>query len=122
MMYKVEAIVREEKLEDIKEALHGIEINGITVSQVMGFGEQRGYKTIIRGQEIDVMMQPKLKFEIVVSSEEWKNKTIEKLVEVAATGEIGDGKIFAYEITDAIKIRTGETGYEALQSKNKKKK
>lgn len=116
MMYKIEAIVREEKLEDIKEALHGIEVNGVTVSQVMGFGAQRGYTTVVRGQEIDIMMQPKIKFEIVVSSEEWKNKTIGRIREVAATGEVGDGKIFAYEITDAIKIRTGETGYDALQS------
>ena len=107
MMYKIEAIVRDEKLEEIKEALHGIQVNGVTVSQVMGF---------VRGQDIDVMMSPKLKFEIVVSSEEWKDKVIAKLIEVARTGEFGDGKIFAYEITDAIKIRTGETGYDALQS------
>ena len=82
----------------------------------MGFGAQRGYTTVVRGQEVDVMMQPKIKLEIVVSSEEWKNKTIQKIQEVARTGEVGDGKIFAYEITDAIKIRTGETGYDALQS------
>ena len=116
MMYKVEAIIREEKLEDIKEALHEIEVNGVTVYQVMGFGAQRGYTTVVRGQEVDVMMQPKIKLEIVVSSEEWKNKTIQKIQEVARTDEVGDGKIFAYEITDAIKIRTGETGYDALQS------
>ena len=116
MMYKIEAIIREEKLEDIKEALHEIEVNGVTVYQVMGFGAQRGYTTVVRGQEVDVMMQPKIKLEIVVSSEEWKNKTIQKIQEVARTGEVGDGKIFAYEITDAIKIRTGETGYDALQS------
>ena len=64
------------------------------------------------------MMQPKLKFEIVVSSEEWKDKIIKKILEVAATGEIGDGKIFSYQITDAVKIRTGETGYAALQSES----
>ena len=116
MMYKVEAIVREEKLEDIKAALDQIEVNGVTVSQVMGFGVQRGYHSVVRGQEVDVMMQPKIKLEIVVSSEEWKNKTIQKIQEVARTGEVGDGKIFAYEITDAIKVRTGETGYDALQS------
>ena len=116
MMYKVEAIIREEKLEDIKEALHEIEVNGVTVYQVMGFGAQRGYTTVVRGQEVDVLMQPKIKLEIVVSSEEWKNKTIQKIQEVARTGEVGDGKIFAYEITDAIKVRTGETGYDALQS------
>ena len=121
MMYKVEAIIREEKLEDIKEALHSIEVNGVTLYQVMGFGAQRGYSTRVRGQEVDVMQEidvmllPKIKLEIVVSSAEWKDKTIQKIQEVARTGEVGDGKIFAYEITDAIKIRTGETGYDALQ-------
>lgn len=118
MMYKVEAIVRMEVLEDIKAALDGIEVNGITVSQVMGFGAQRGYTTVVRGQEVDALMQPKVKFEIVVSSEEWKDKTMKAICDVARTGEIGDGKIFAYQITDALKVRTGETGYEALQSKN----
>ena len=116
MMYKVEAIIRQEKLEDMKEALHEIEVNGVTAYQVMGFGAQRGYTTVVRGQEIDVMMQPKIKLEIVVSSEEWKEKTIKNIQEVVHTGEVGDGKIFAYEITDAVKIRTGETGYDALQS------
>lgn len=115
-MYKIEAIVRDEKLEEIKDALHGLEVNGITVSQVMGFGSQRGYKTVVRGQDIDVMMSSKVKFEIVVSSAEWKDKIITKILEVARTGDIGDGKIFAYEITDAVKIRTGERGYDALQS------
>lgn len=116
MMYKIEAIIREEKLQDVKEALHEIEVNGVTVYQVMGFGIQRGYSTVVRGQEIDAMLLPKIKLEIVVSSEEWKEKTMQKIKEVAYTGEMGDGKIFAYQITDALKIRTGETGYEALQS------
>ncbi len=116
MMYKVEAIIREEKLEDMKAALHEIQINGVTAYQVMGFGSQRGYQTVVRGQEIDAMLVPKIKLEIVVSSEEWKEKAIKKIQEVAFTGEVGDGKIFAYEITDALKIRTGETGYDALQS------
>lgn len=122
MMYKVEAIIREEKLEDVKDALHEIEVNGVTVYQVMGFGTQRGYTTVVRGQEIDVMMLPKVKLEIVVSSEEWKEKTIQKIREVAYTGEVGDGKIFTYQITDAVKIRTGETGYDALQSTSERPK
>lgn len=115
MMYKVEAIVREEQLEDIKSALHDIGVNGVTLYQVMGFGAQRGYSTWVRGQQVDVMMVPKIKLEIVVSSLEWKEKTIRKIQEVARTGEVGDGKIFAYEITDAVRIRTGETNYDALQ-------
>lgn len=118
MLYKVEAIIREEKLEDVKAALHAIEINGVTAYQVMGFGAQRGYNTVVRGQEIDAMLLPKIKLEIVVSSEEWKEKTIAAIEKVARTGEVGDGKIFAYEITDAVKIRTGERGYDALQSES----
>lgn len=117
MMIKVEAIVREEKFEDVKAALNEIEVNGITVSQVMGCGAQRGYKKIVRGSEIEIFMQPKIKFEIVVSSEEWEKKTIEAIQKAAYTGEVGDGKIFSYEIRSAMKIRTRETGYDALQSK-----
>ena len=76
MMIKIEAIVREEVFEDVKEALNKIEVNGITVSQVMGCGAQRGYKKRVRGTEVDVMMLPKIKFEIVVSSEEWEQISI----------------------------------------------
>ena len=118
MLIKIEAIVREEKLEDVKEALNAIQVNGITVSQVMGFGSQRGYKSVVRGMEVDVMMLPKIKFEIVVSSEEWEKKTIEAIQKAAYTGEVGDGKIFSYEIRSALKIRTRETGFDALQSEN----
>ena len=75
MMIKVEAIVREEKFEDVKAALDAIGVNGMTVSQVMGCGIQRGYKEIVRGMEVDLQMQPKIKFEIVVSSEEWEKKS-----------------------------------------------
>ena len=110
MMIKIDAIVREEKFEDVKAALNAIGVNGITVSQVMGCGVQRGYK------EVAVQMLPKIKFEIVVSSEEWEQKTIEAIQKAAFTGEVGDGKIFSYEIRSAQKIRTGETGYDALQS------
>ena len=96
MMIKIEAIVREEKFEDVKQALNDIGVNGITVSQVMGCGIQRGYKEIVRGMQVDMQMQPKLKFEIVVSSEEWEKKTVEAIRESAYTGEVGDGKIFTY--------------------------
>ena len=102
--------------EDVKAALNAIGVNGITVSQVMGCGVQRGYKEIVRGMEVAVQMLPKIKFEIVVSSEEWEQKTIEAIQKAAFTGEVGDGKIFSYEIRSAQKIRTGETGYDALQS------
>lgn len=114
MMIKVEAIVREEVFEDVKEALNAIEVNGITVSQVMGCGAQRGYTKRVRGSEVEMMMQPKIKFEIVVSSEEWERKTIEAIQKAAFTGEVGDGKIFSYEIRSVTRIRTLEEGYDAL--------
>ena len=75
MLIKIEAIVREEKYEEVKEALNKIQVNGITVAQIMGCGVQRGYKEIVRGSEIDLFLQPKIKFEIVVSSEEWEKKS-----------------------------------------------
>ncbi len=115
MMIKIDAIVREEKFEDVKQALQDIEVNGITVSQVMGCGAQRGYTEIVRGMEIGIQMRPKIKFEIVVSSEEWEKKTINAIQKAAYTGEMGDGKIFSYEIRSALKIRTKETGYDAIQ-------
>lgn len=115
MMIKIDAIVREEKFEDVKQALQDIEVNGITVSQVMGCGAQRGYTGIVRGMEIGIQMRPKIKFEIVVSSEEWEKKTIDAIQKAAYTGEMGDGKIFSYEIRSALKIRTKETGYDAIQ-------
>ena len=82
MIMKIDAIVREEKFEDVKNALMEIEVNGLTVSQVMGCGLQRGYKEIVRGMEVEPQMQPKVKFEIVVSSEEWAEKTIEAIKKI----------------------------------------
>ncbi|MDR1069375.1 MAG: P-II family nitrogen regulator [Gracilibacteraceae bacterium] len=113
-MIKIEAIVREEKLEDVKEALNAIEVNGITVSQVMGCGMQKGYKEIVRGSEVDITMLPKIKFEIVVSSEEWEEKTIAAIQSSAFTGNIGDGKIFSYDLRGVMRIRTKEKDYDAL--------
>lgn len=114
-MIKIEAIVREEKLEDVKEALQGIQVRGITVSQVMGCGTQMGYTRKVRGSNVSINMLPKVKFEIVVSNEEWANKTIVAIMEAARTGEVGDGKIFAYNIDRAVRIRTGEEGVAAIQ-------
>ena len=116
MMIKIDAFIREEKFEDVKAALNAIGVNGMTVSQVMGCGIQRGYKEIVRGMQVDMQMQPKIKCEIVVSSEEWEEKTINAIQEAAFTGETGDGKIFSYEIRTAQKIRTKETGYDAIQA------
>lgn len=115
-MIKIEAVVREEKYEEVKKALTEIGVNGITVYQVVGCGVQRGMAEYVRGQKIDVQVLPKIKFEIVVSSEEWEEKTIEAIKRTAFTGNPGDGKIFSYYIRKAVKIRTGETGYDAIQS------
>ena len=114
-MIKVEAIVREEKLEDIKEALNAIDVSGITVSQVMGCGRQKGYSEIIRGTEVDFNMLPKIKFEILVSSEEEEQKTIETIQKVACTGAYGDGKIFSYDLRTIMRVRTCETGTDAIE-------
>ena len=100
MLIKINAIVREEKFEDVKEALNKIGVNGITV---------------VRGTKVDMLMRPKIKFEIVVSSEEWERKTIEAIQKAAFTGEVGDGKIFSYEVRNVVKIRTGERDVDALQ-------
>ena len=115
-MIKIEAVVREEKYEEVKKALTEIGVNGITVYQVVGCGVQRGMAEYVRGQKIDVQVLPKIKFEIVVSAEEWEEKTIEAIKRTAFTGNPGDGKIFSYYIRKAVKIRTGETGYDAIQS------
>lgn len=74
MLIKIEAIVREEKFEQVKSALQDIQVNGVTISQVMGYGTQRGYTEIVRGSEVDILLHPKIKFEVVVSSEEWEQK------------------------------------------------
>lgn len=115
MLIKINAIVREEKFEDVKEALNKIGVNGITVSQVMGCGAQKGFTEVVRGTKVDMMMRPKIKFEIVVSSEAWEKKTIEAIQKAAFTGEVGDGKIFSYEVRNVVKIRTGERDVDALQ-------
>ena len=107
MLIKIEAIVREEKMEDVKAALNEIQVNGFTVTQIMGCGTQRGYTEYVRGSKIDVFLKPKIKFEI---------KVIDAVQKAAFTGDPGDGKIFSYEIRNAVRIRTGETGYDALQS------
>ena len=86
------------------------------LTQIMGCGTQRGYTEYVRGSKIDVFLKPKIKFEIVVSSEDWEIKVIDAVQKAAFTGDPGDGKIFSYEIRNAVRIRTGETGYDALQS------
>ncbi|MDR3113220.1 MAG: P-II family nitrogen regulator [Endomicrobium sp.] len=113
-MIKIEAIVREDKFEEVKEALDKVGVNGITVSQVMGCGKQKGYVEFVRGSEVDITLHPKIKFEIVVSSEEWEQKTIKAILEAAYSGKPGDGKIFSYDMRSVTRIRTKETGTAAI--------
>ncbi|MFR7472116.1 MAG: P-II family nitrogen regulator [Ruminococcus sp.] len=113
MMIKIEAIIREEKFEEVKDALAALDVHGITCYQVMGCGTQRGLKEYVRGhQEIEIQMLPKIKFEIVVSSEEWEQKTIDAIRKIIY-GKHWRRKIFSYELRT--RIRTNETGYDAIQ-------
>jgi nitrogen regulatory protein P-II 1 len=112
-MKKIEAIIKPFKLEDLKQALseHGVE--GMTVSDVKGFGRQKGHKEVYRGSEYVVDFLPKLKVEIVVANDRL-DEVVKAIAESAKTGKIGDGKIFVSNIESAIRIRTGETDEEAV--------
>jgi nitrogen regulatory protein P-II 1 len=112
-MKKIEAIVKPFKLDEVKEALQGIGIQGMTVTEVKGFGRQKGHTELYRGAEYVVDFLPKIKIELAVS-DEMADKAVEAIVEAANTGRIGDGKIFVTEIEEAIRIRTGERGPDAV--------
>ena len=112
-MRKIEAIIKPFKLDEVKEALHGIGIQGMTVTEVKGFGRQKGHTELYRGAEYVVDFLPKLKIEIAVS-DEMADKTVQVIVESASTGRIGDGKIFVLPLEEAIRIRTGERGSDAV--------
>ena len=113
VMKKIEAIVKPFKMEDVKEALTEIGIEGMTVSEVKGFGRQKGHTEIYRGSEYTVDFLPKVKFEIVVSDDRVQ-RTVETIVQTARTGKIGDGKVFVISIEEAIRIRTEERGEAAV--------
>ena len=113
-MKKIEAIIKPFKLEDVKDALVEAGIEGMTVSEVKGYGRQQGHSELYRGAEYVVEFIPKIKIEIVVSSDEYLNKAIEAIKSAAKTGKIGDGKIFVSDITKTIRIRTDEEDAEAL--------
>lgn len=117
-MIKIDAIVREDKMEEVIDALQKLDVNGMTISQVMGCGAQRGYIEKVRGYDLDVKLLPKVKFEIVVSNKQWADRTVNVICETAYTGECGDGKIFVYELMDAVRIRTKEHGPKALWAKD----
>jgi nitrogen regulatory protein P-II 1 len=112
-MKKIEAIIKPFKLDEVKEALQEIGLQGITVTEAKGFGRQKGHTELYRGAEYVVDFLPKVKIEIVLA-DDLVEKAIETIQNAAKTGRIGDGKIFVYSIEDAIRIRTGETGLDAI--------
>ena len=112
-MKKVEAIIKPFKLEEVKEALNEAGISGITVSEVKGFGRQKGHKELYRGAEYVVEFLPKVKIETIVTDDTLK-ATVDAIMKAASTGRIGDGKIFVLPVDEAVRIRTGESGDTAL--------
>ena len=112
-MKKIETIIKPFKLEEVKDGLSELGISGMTVSEVKGFGRQKGHSEIYRGAEYTVDFVPKVKLEIVVSDDNAQT-VIDTIMRSAQTGQIGDGKIFVSDLSDSIRIRTGETGQEAI--------
>lgn len=112
-MKMVMAVVKPHKLDQVREALTGIGVEGMTATEVKGYGRQKGHTEIYRGAEYTVNFLPKVRVEVVVA-DSLIDQTVEAIQEAAKTGKIGDGKIFVYDVTSAVRIRTGETGDEAL--------
>jgi len=112
-MKKIEAIIQPFKMDEVKEALMGIGVDGITISEVRGHGRQKGHKEVYRGQEYNVDLLPKVKLEIVVPSER-SEEIVQALTGAARTGKIGDGKIFISDVAEAVRIRNGDRGESAL--------
>jgi nitrogen regulatory protein P-II 1 len=112
-MKKIEAIIKPFKLDDVKEALNEVGIQGMTISEVKGYGRQKGHKEIYRGAEYVVDFIPKIKIEIVVEADR-ADQVVGKIREAANTGKIGDGKIFVIPVEQAVRVRTGETGVDAI--------
>ncbi len=112
-MKKIEAVIQPFKLDEVKEALKSIGVDGMTISEVRGHGRQKGHKEVYRGMEYEVDLLPKVKVELVVADSRLEEIT-KQLADAARTGKIGDGKIFVYDVVDAIRIRNGDTGEAAL--------
>ncbi|MBX9654992.1 P-II family nitrogen regulator [bacterium] len=112
-MKKIEAIIRHHKLDEVKKALSEAGVQGITVSEVKGFGRQKGHRETYRGVEYQVDLLPKIKLEIV-AADTTVRKVVDTIVQTARTGDVGDGKIFVSDIVECIRIRTGETGEGAI--------
>jgi len=112
-MKKIEAVVKPFKLDEVREALSEIGVTGLTVTEVKGFGRQKGHTELYRGAEYVVDFLPKVKVEVVVG-DALLEKAMEAIVKAARTGKIGDGKIFVFDVTQVVRIRTGETGEDAV--------
>ncbi len=112
-MKKIEAIIKPFKLDEVKEALHDVGVKGLTVTEAKGFGRQKGHTELYRGAEYVVDFLPKVKIEVVIPDDQL-DSTIEAIISAAKTGKIGDGKIFVSTIEEALRIRTGEKGPDAL--------
>ncbi len=112
-MKKLEAVIQPFKLEEVKEALKGIGVDGMTVTEVRGHGRQKGHTEVYRGQEYKVDLLAKIKLEIVIPAERLE-EVLDTLAKAARTGKIGDGKIFVYDVVDAIRIRNGDRGASAI--------
>ena len=112
-MHKIEAIIKPFKLDEVKDALNKIGINGMTINEVKGFGRQRGHKEIYRGAEYQVDFVPKVQIDVVVDSS-LVDQVVEAISNSANTGKIGDGKIFVLPVNEAVRIRTGEKGEHAI--------
>lgn len=113
-MKKVEAIIRAEQLQPVQDALDDLGVSGLTVSEVMGCGRQKGYTEQYRGSRVNISLLPKLKIESVIP-DEVVDATIDALVGAAYTGETGDGRVFVYDVEQAVRIRTGERGEETVR-------
>ncbi len=112
-MNKIEAIIKPFKLDEVKDILSEIGVHGMTISEVKGYGRQKGHKEIYRGAEYLVDFIPKVKIEIVVESDK-TDKVVEAIIKASNTGKIGDGKIFVFPVEEAIRVRTGERGKDAI--------
>jgi nitrogen regulatory protein PII len=112
-MKKIEAIIRPFKLDDVKEALLEAGVRGMTITEIRGYGRQKGHKETYRGSEYQIEFVPKIKLEVVVDNS-MSEKVVEAILSTAKTGQVGDGKIFISDIADVIRIRTDESGTEAL--------
>jgi nitrogen regulatory protein P-II 1 len=112
-MKKIEAIIRPFRIDDVREALGELGVKGMTLTEVKGYGRQKGHTELYRGSEYQIDFLPKIKLEVVVP-DKLADKVVDTIMNAAKTGQVGDGKIFVYDVGDVIRVRTGESGEEAL--------